>query len=141
MLHTQRIRNEEFHGRPTVTMKQSASQETKLPEGFPLKCSSFNRRNFLWAPLFAASTQVSTKASAAGLADRMKQRSSEALSKPLLPSIIVQSVKEIVFPDWLEGTWEARSQFVGYELPVKKLDKKTIMADKSIAGFQVGGLK
>ncbi len=118
-------------------MKQSTTTgQTELPEISPRKSSSFERRHFVWAPFIAAA--ASTQVSAAGLADHMKQRSSEALSKPLLPSIIVQSVKEIVFPDWLEGTWEARSQFVGYELPVKKLDKKTIMADKSIAGFQVG---
>ncbi len=120
-------------------IKDGASSERNLEGCIPSKGLKMSRRHALLAPILAA-TQAGSQASAVGLADRLKQRSSEALSKPLLPSIVVQPVKELVFPDWLEGTWEARSQFVGYELPVKKLDKRTIMADKSIAGFQVGVL-
>eukprot|EP00283_Hemiselmis_rufescens_P007043 CAMPEP_0173426564 /NCGR_PEP_ID=MMETSP1357-20121228/6000_1 /TAXON_ID=77926 /ORGANISM="Hemiselmis rufescens, Strain PCC563" /LENGTH=289 /DNA_ID=CAMNT_0014390261 /DNA_START=257 /DNA_END=1127 /DNA_ORIENTATION=+ len=73
---------------------------------------------------------------ATGLAEKLKSRQSDALKKPLLPSIVVQPVKQVSYPEWLEGTWVAESRFAGYELPVKKLSKETLMKDTAIAGFQ-----
>lgn len=42
--------------------------------------------------------------------------------------------QEQVYPEWLEGEWEVDGQFAGFELPVKEISKKQLMADKEIPG-------
>jgi hypothetical protein len=90
------------------------------------------------AILSAASLHVLCPSSsyAEGLLARLAKRDWSALSKPMLPSIVALPLQEQVFPDWILGTWEVSSTFAGFELPVKTLSKQTLMADKSIPGFQ-----
>lgn len=67
---------------------------------------------------------------------KLRRRDWSQLSKPLLPSVVALPLNTQTFPEWLEGTWQASTEFAGFELPVKKLKKETLMKDKSIPGFQ-----
>jgi len=77
-----------------------------------------------------------SKSDASDLLKRLEKRDPEALSKPLMPSIVAIPVPQQVYPDWLEGTWDVSCKFSGYLLPVKQLSKEQIMRDVEIPGFQ-----
>lgn len=66
----------------------------------------------------------------------MRTRKADELSKPIFPSFVAIPTQEQVYPEWLEGEWEVDGQFAGFELPVKEISKKQLMADKEIPGFQ-----
>eukprot|EP00290_Baffinella_frigidus_P010323 CAMPEP_0180158760 /NCGR_PEP_ID=MMETSP0986-20121125/27099_1 /TAXON_ID=697907 /ORGANISM="non described non described, Strain CCMP2293" /LENGTH=309 /DNA_ID=CAMNT_0022108673 /DNA_START=102 /DNA_END=1031 /DNA_ORIENTATION=- len=116
------------------------SSSCQSPPAWSLSSSS-SRRSVLrvGAALLGVLASVQSPiecAAAESLSSRMKSRSAEALSKPLLPAIVALPAPDIVYPDWMEGTWVASSSFAGFELPVKKLSKETLMKDADIPGFQ-----
>ena len=94
-------------------------------------------RNTLLLLACAVADVFSPRAAAAdGLLAKLQKRDWKQLSKPLLPSVVSLPIKQIGFPPWLAGTWQVSSTFAGFELPVKKLSKKTLMSDKAIPGFE-----
>ncbi|EKX35316.1 hypothetical protein GUITHDRAFT_118549 [Guillardia theta CCMP2712] len=86
--------------------------------------------------LLSAWLASARQSDASDLYKRLEKRDPEALSKPLMPSIVAIPVAEQVYPDWLEGTWDVSCKFSGYLLPVKQLSKEQIMRDVEIPGFQ-----
>jgi len=98
-------------------MPRMASRFTSASNGCGKTVMMGGRRDALGKGL-ALSTpfliQSPKEAGAEGLAARMERRSAESLKKPLMPSIVVQPISPIAYPDWMEGTWVAQSQFAGY---------------------------
>jgi len=99
------------------SMPRMASRVTSASNGCGKTLIMSERRDALGRGL-ALSTpfllQSPKEAGAEGLAARMERRSAESLKKPLMPSIVVQPISPITYPDWMEGTWVAQSQFAGY---------------------------
>lgn len=120
--HTGQASSQSYHKEPSKVLR--APHRRKVLRGLAI--------------LSAASLHVLCPSSsyAEGLLARLAKRDWTALSKPMLPSIVALPLQEQVFPDWILGTWEVSSTFAGFELPVKTLSKQTLMADKSIPGFQ-----
>ena len=94
------------------------------------------RRTLALMTCAAADVLSPRAASAEGLLSKLSKRDWKQLAKPLLPSVVALPIQETSFPPWLFGSWEVSTTFAGFELPVKKLSKKTLMADKAIPGFQ-----
>lgn len=94
------------------------------------------RRTLALMTCAAADVLSPRAASAEGLLSKLSKRDWKQLAKPLLPSVVALPIQETSFPPWLVGSWEVSTTFAGFELPVKKLSKKTLMADKAIPGFQ-----
>jgi hypothetical protein len=119
-----------------VRMKSSTQTDSKVGAG-----SGGERRRVLRKILIlmacAVADVLSPRAAAAdGLLAKLQKRDWKQLAKPLLPSVVALPITELSFPPWLAGTWQVSSTFAGFELPVKKLSKKTLMSDKAIPGFE-----
>ncbi len=134
-------------GRPLLMLGGAADDRGHAREGThnsqkleSMAAVSIRRRRLLmWAAaLVAVATDVLFPAysAAEGLLGRLQARDWKKLSKPLMPSVVALPLQDQTFPEWMLGTWKVSTTFAGFELPVKKLSKETLMADKSIPGFQ-----
>jgi len=134
-------------GRPLLQMSGGADERGQTRKGTDSApkpearaVASIRRRRLLvWAAaLIAVATDVLFPAfsAAEGLLGRLQARDWKKLSKPLLPSVVALPLQDQTFPEWMLGTWKVSTTFAGFELPVKTLSKETLMADKSIPGFQ-----
>ena len=70
-------------------------------------------------------------ARASSLAERLATRDAKQLSKPIFNT----PPGEAVYPDWLEGTWDTKFSFGGYELP-SVIPRAELFAEPTIPGFQ-----
>jgi hypothetical protein len=99
----------------------------------PICCAAAttNRRHAL-ALLATAPPLLNTSASLAAAPLSLWQRvDSKALDKQLFNVPPTQQV----FPDWLDGTWDASTQFAGYSFPSTRIEKSRLVKDTSVPGF------
>jgi len=78
-------------------------------------------------------SQVSTPAAAdgpSGLQQRLASKSAEQLRSPIfnIPP------RQQIFPQWLEGTWQARQVFAGFVFPL--LPRERVMREVDVPGFK-----
>eukprot|EP00467_Chlorarachnion_reptans_P023909 CAMPEP_0114503392 /NCGR_PEP_ID=MMETSP0109-20121206/9622_1 /TAXON_ID=29199 /ORGANISM="Chlorarachnion reptans, Strain CCCM449" /LENGTH=321 /DNA_ID=CAMNT_0001681415 /DNA_START=353 /DNA_END=1318 /DNA_ORIENTATION=+ len=84
--------------------------------------SSIPPLNYLYGPNLEAS------ASSPSLQERLETKSLEK-------SVFNRVPGEQEYPNWMEGTWKARTTFAGYEFP-SRIPKEQLVRDVSIPGFQ-----
>jgi hypothetical protein len=89
------------------------------PQEPPPTAWAVPRRGVLSLPLALLLRAAPAAAATAPLWERLERRE---LDKPIFNAPPAQQV----FPDWLEGTWEAKTAFAGYAFPSKRIDKACV---------------